>query len=222
LDELRANLHQKWRNCLNSAARQEQHLVEGQDDVLFGEFLELYAAMHERKQFDAPTDLAAFRKLQSMLPPDEKMHVVLCKSGGEYCAGAIVSAVGDVGLYISGATDGIGLRQKSSYLVQWRAVELLRQAQCRVYDLNGINADTNPGTYRFKMRLAGKRGRVVSELGFYEAGVDVLSRAVTDAGLWCRQSLRALHRRGAASADTDSPQTATRPANDKKRLSGTG
>ena len=37
--------------------------------------------------------------------------------------------------------------------------EWIKEKGLRYYDLNGINPETNPGTYHFKRGLAGKKGR---------------------------------------------------------------
>ena len=113
----------------------------------------------------------------------------ICRSGGEVCAGAIVSLLGDRGVYLFGASDGPGLEKKSSYLVQWRAISWLKEHHARTYDLNGINQETNPGGYTFKSRLAGRHGQEVSTRPFVVAS-SPLSRLLAVSGTTCLQAVR--------------------------------
>jgi hypothetical protein len=84
------------------------------------------------------------------------MGIVLARDQDAVCAGAVYSAVGDTALYLFGATDEVGMRSSASYLVQWTVIGELKTRGVPRYDLNGINPDTNPGTYHFKKGLAGK------------------------------------------------------------------
>jgi lipid II:glycine glycyltransferase (peptidoglycan interpeptide bridge formation enzyme) len=169
LAELESGMHKKWRNCLNYARRVEQEVIEGDSIELFEEFGQLYEKMLVRKSFETSTSLSAFRDLQRRLTTQEKMRVFICKSGSDVCAGAIVSLLGETGLYLFGASDGPGLEKKSSYLVQARVLAWLKENGARRYDLNGVNEVTNPGGYAFKSRLAGRNGQVVATSPFVMA-----------------------------------------------------
>ena len=190
MDEIHDNLHVKWRAHLKRAMKKDQHVISGQTDDFFIRFESIYSAMRHRKGFVTFTDFQAFRRLQTQLTHAEKALVILCGSGSEYYSGAIVSALGEVGLYLFGATNGRGLANNGSYPVQWRAVEWLKEQGCREYDLNGINPEANPTTYMYKSRLAGKIRREVRELGEFEACVDPLGRTLTRGGLALAQAWR--------------------------------
>lgn len=195
LEHLQAGLHGKWRNCLNSAVKKEQELRISQADEDFEHFSHIYDAMRMRKQFETTTDFDAFRRLQSKLKQGEKMTVILCRLQGDWYSGAIVASLGERGIYLFGATAGEGLENNGSYLVQWKAIEMLKEQGCREYDLNGINPERNPTTYRFKARLGGKNGRDVTTLGTFEACLSPSSRLTVGLGMQCAKALRALRRR---------------------------
>jgi len=195
LDQFLAGLHGKWRNALKSGQKKEQELREGQTDEDFLQFSRIYEAMLARKRFETTTSLDAFRELQKQLERREKLTVILCRSKGEWHSGAVISSIGFRGIYLFGATAGEGLHSNGSYLVQWRAIQLLRRMGCREYDLNGINPEANPTTYQFKARLAGKNGREVTNLGMFEACVSPASRLATGLGMKYANTLRALRRR---------------------------
>lgn len=195
LQEIQAGLHGKWRNCLNSGRKKEHELRESGDDKAWAEFSRIYQAMRARKRFETTTSFDAFRKLQGQLQAREKMKVILCGNKGQWHSGAVISSIGDRGVYLFGATAGEGLQSNGSYLVQWRAIELLKEMGCRDYDLNGINPETNPTTYHFKSRLAGRNGRDVTTLGTFEAPGSASSRVTAQVGMKCADLVRAYRQR---------------------------
>lgn len=178
-EEVRRNFHKKWRNSLNQAEKNLLEVIEGEDDELFGTFIGLYREMLSRKKFAVTTDIDRFRTMQRDLPHEWKMRVFLCRSGEGVGAGAICSALGVRGIYLFGATNTQGLENKGSYLLQWRIIQWLKEKGCTCYDLNGINPDRNPGTYRFKHGLAGKSGRDVLYLGQYEGYATVAGHLIS-------------------------------------------
>jgi hypothetical protein len=180
--ELRKGLAQKWRNSLNKAEKSNLEIIEGREDALFETFIEIYRDMLQRKKFVEPNDINEFRWIQRHLPDEMKMHIVLCRRDGQVCSGGIFSAMGDTGLYLFGATNDAGMTCNGSYLIQWRYLEWLKQNNLACYDLNGINPETNPGTFKFKEGLCGRNGKDVFFLGQWEACDSALSRLVVHCG----------------------------------------
>lgn len=174
LEDLRTKLDQKWRNCLNRSERNNLEVVEGADDSLFAEFIELYRVLLDRKRFEEPNDINEFRKIQQDLPAGQKMRIFLCRSGGGISAGAICATVGDTGVYLFGATNNEGMTNKGSYLVQWKALQWMKSNGCNYYNLNGVNPEKNPGGYHFKAGLLGKNGQDVHYLGRFDSYADEL------------------------------------------------
>lgn len=182
LAELRKGLAQKWRNSLNKAEKNGIELIEGSDDVLFDTFIGVYREMLERKKFSEPNDINEFKLIQSKLPEEYKMQIMLCKYEGNIGAGSIFSAMGDTGLYLFGATNDAGTKSNGSYLMQWKFMEWLSGMNYQCYDLNGINPEVNPGTYKFKEGLCGKNGKDVYFMGQYEACDSELSKRLVGFG----------------------------------------
>lgn len=180
--DLRKGLAQKWRNSLNKAERSNLEIIEGQEDALFETFIEIYRDMLQRKKFVEPNDINEFRWIQKHLPDEMKMQIVLCRHEGHVCSGGIFSAMGNTGLYLFGATNDAGMNSNGSYLIQWKYLEWLKQNNLSFYDLNGINPETNPGTYKFKEGLCGKNGRDVFFLGQWETCIKPISRLVVHFG----------------------------------------
>ena len=207
MEEIHVNLHVQWRKHLKSARKKNQRVLEGEGDELFAAFEEIYSGMRKRKSFTTFTDFDAFRRLQARVSPKEKMTVILCGEDSEFYSGAIVSSLGNMALYLFGATDGRGLENNGSYQVQWRAIELLKERGCEEYDLNGINPEENPSTYEYKSRLGGKDRREVQELGIFEACGDRFSQIVARVAMRGLDFWRDLkQRRGRAGAVAQSPK----------------
>jgi hypothetical protein len=182
LPELRAALDQKWRNGLNRAERNGLELTEGEDDALFDAIDGMYEQMKARKGLAEPNDIEHLRHVQRQLPDGAKLRVVVCRLRGELCAGAIFATLGDTGLYVRGATTEIGMKTQASYMVQWAFVTWLKDHGFARYDLNGINAVTNPGTYHFKRGLGGKHGAEQQLLGIFQVSDSVLSDWIVRGG----------------------------------------
>ena len=191
LPELRSGLKQHWHRYLKVAEKNHLEVLEGTDDNLFELFIHIYKEMVGRKRFSEPNDIYEFRRIQSRLPDGLKMKVMICKSGGEVCAGNICSAMGNTGVYLFGATSNAGLNSRGSYLLHWKVIEWLKAGGFAIYDLNGINPATNPGTYKFKSDLAGKNGRDVHFLGRFEARGSLLSSS----SVICGDRLKSVYHR---------------------------
>ncbi len=175
LEIVRKKFDQKWRNCLNKSERNNLEVIEGTDDSLFVEFISLYHILLERKQFQEPNDINEFRNIQQSLPTEHKMRIFLCRSDGVYSAGAICAAIGETGVYLFGATNDDGMKNKGSYLLQWKAIQWMKECGCRSYNLNGINPEKNPGGYHFKAGLSGKNGKDVYYLGRFDSYADAMT-----------------------------------------------
>ena len=176
LEQLRKGLDQKWRNHLNSAERNKLAIRHGEGGDFFELFLEVYREMLTRKRLGEPGDIQSFMTAQRGLPDRFKMRVFVALEEGKPAAGVICSAMGHRGVFVFGATGSRGMRNKASYLLQWRAMEWLRERQCRIYDLHGSNAETNPGVYAFKMGLCGRNGGEVEMLGQFDASAGIRTR----------------------------------------------
>jgi peptidoglycan pentaglycine glycine transferase (the first glycine) len=130
--------------------------------------------------------------IQRRLPEPLRMKILLCRSGGQVCAGAIASTIGKTAVYLFGATSNAGLKSRGSYALQWKLVEELKREGVGVYDLNGVNPEKNPGTYKFKSDLAGKSGREVCFLGRFDSSGGAVSSLCVQGGDWLRAGLRSL------------------------------
>ncbi len=153
--ELRKCLAQKWRNGLNQAERGGVIVEVRTDDDAMQQFEELYETMWSRKQFEAGVTVSSFRRLQQLLPEQEKLSIHLAYGDGVLAAGHVSSTLGDTCTYLLGASNEAGRACKASYALQWRAMLGAKAAGADWYDLGGIDPDENPGVFHFKAGLGG-------------------------------------------------------------------
>ncbi len=191
LQDIREHLRQKWRNCLNAAERNGLALRSGTDTDTFAAFCNLYDDL-ARKGFAVELDARFYAEVQPQLVEDERFEVTLAEHEGRPVAGHVASVLGDTCVYLLGAANEAGLRQKASYLLQWDVLTRARQRGCRWYDLGGIDPVGNPGVYAFK---AGLGGIEVTAPGPFECRPTRLTAAVVSAAERAYRGLRALHRR---------------------------
>ena len=190
LDEIRKGLRPHWQRELKVAEKQNVEICDGGDDQSFELFIGMYKEMVARKKFREPNDIQEFREIQRRLPVEFKMKILLCRSPEGLCAGVIASRIGGTAVYLFGATSSMGMKSRGSYMLQWRLIEWLKETGAPRYDLNGINPEANPGTYKFKRDLAGEKGREVRFLGRFEACENMVSFACVSIG----ERLRAIGR----------------------------
>ena len=187
-DALRQGMASHWQRELKLAERKNLRIVEGSDDPLFGQFLDIYREMVARKNFKEGTNIDQFRQMQAQLPEKQKMRIMLAISDHGFCAGLIYSALGKTAVYLYGATSKIGMKSNGSYLLHWNLIQALKNQGYEIYDLNGINPEKNPGTYKFKLDLAGKHGSDVYFLGRFDSSASLLS----DWCVKCGEGLKSL------------------------------
>ena len=100
--------------------------------------------MMARKRFETTVDIEDFRKIHRAVAPELKLRVFVCEKDGHALNALVVSAAGDTGIYLLAATGTAGLTGRGAYLLQWRALQWLKERGIRWYDVGGMNAESNP------------------------------------------------------------------------------
>jgi lipid II:glycine glycyltransferase (peptidoglycan interpeptide bridge formation enzyme) len=200
IDKLRAGMRPHWKRQLKVAERNQLEVIEGSQDELFEAFIDIYKEMVSRKNFVEPNDIRQYRLMQSQLPANLKMKILLCRSGEGVCAGLVCSIIGNNAVFLFGATSNAGIKSRGSYLLHWKLIEKLKKYHISIYDLNGINPIKNPGTYKFKNDLGGTNSKDVYFLGRFDAHTSVLSHWCVKCGEMlsmihqsCRELTKAAH-----------------------------
>jgi lipid II:glycine glycyltransferase (peptidoglycan interpeptide bridge formation enzyme) len=155
LAKIRQNLHQKWRNSLNTAEKKNLELRHGKDMLLFEHFIPLFNDLITKKAFSVDLDIDFYANVQRQSADTEKFMVTLADHEGRSVAGHVASILGDTCVYLLGATNDAGRKLNAAYLLQWEVIKKAKEMGCRWYDLGGIDHEKNPGVYRFKQRMGG-------------------------------------------------------------------
>jgi hypothetical protein len=187
LSELRKKLDPKWRNKLAGAQKNGLTVRAGITADQYRTFCEMYRQMRNRKTFDTSVDVEDFDRIQQGLREDQRMQILIGEQQGRPVAGIVVSAMGDSAIYLLGATSDDGLKAKGSYLLQWTAIQWLKENGIRWYDLGGIDPESNPGVYQFKKGFSGADLTQLSPLSTCE---NVFSSAVVKASLNMNRAIR--------------------------------
>ena len=182
LQEIRANMDRRWRRSLNQAEKKKLEVIQGEEEALFDEIKKIQSEMSIRKGVTDLGDVEQLKKVQRYLPLEYKLKVILCRLNGENHYGAIFSAIGNTAVYLVGATSNAGLKSRSSFINHWTFIKWLKQKKIHYYNLNGINPEINPGTYTFKLGLAGKKGIDVEFIGKFQVADNPLSVLVANCG----------------------------------------
>jgi lipid II:glycine glycyltransferase (peptidoglycan interpeptide bridge formation enzyme) len=155
IEDIRRNLDQKWRNCLNNVEKKSYSIRSSTDPELFTEFCTLFEQLIQRKQFEVDLDARFYAQVQEHLANSERFHISIVDVKGQPVAGHVSSMLGDTCVYLLGASNQEGLRSKASYLLQWHIIQVAHKQDCQWYDLGGIDPEDNPGVYHFKQGLGG-------------------------------------------------------------------
>jgi lipid II:glycine glycyltransferase (peptidoglycan interpeptide bridge formation enzyme) len=128
----------------------------------------------KRKRFKG-LDMQLFIRTQQLLPPGQKMNVVLAYYNGQPLTADVTSYLGDTAVGIFQASSEEGLQLGASYLVWWKALLSAKRAGMKRYDLGGIAPDRNPNVYQFKLRMGADEAVYI---GAFEACANSRAKAV--------------------------------------------
>lgn len=173
-DEMLMSLHKSFRRDLRKAQQSGLESRQGCDEDFFDVLSRLYAISKERKGFRG-VDGEIFAKTQALLPPEEKMNIVLVYDKGEIVSAHLASNLGETGLVLLAASNEKGLACGSSYLVWWQAALAARKAGMKWYDLGGIDRAKNPHVYQFKSRMGGSE---TEHIGAFEVSTGKLCKTL--------------------------------------------
>lgn len=162
LSIIKSKFSSKWRNRLNQALKNEMIVKSGFDNYLFQTYLELYKDLQKRKHFKEYVNPARMMEMNLKQDYKFKLKAFIAFKNETALSSLIVSAIGNTGIYLLGATNNEGMKYKASYLLQWEAIQWLKSQGITRYDLGGIDREKNPGVYEFK---SGITKNEVSDLG---------------------------------------------------------
>jgi len=196
-DELMAKLDQKWRYNLRKSLKNNLKIEIVPMAEGYPEFIKLYHAMLDRKQFQ---DSSAIHTLPDLIESRAEAHqpvFVIVRHEGKVTAGAVLDISGERAVYLYGATDSRALPLKAGYAMHWWIAEWLCDLpQIRWYDLAG--SDGEKGLHQFKKSFVGKAGAVIATPPAYNCGRTIIDMFIGKSVFLARDiksaSSRTLHR----------------------------
>jgi hypothetical protein len=183
LADLRAGLERNWRNQLRQAEEAKPEFSVGQDPKLLERYLVLHNALCERKGLRGQR--LSLEDLRSMTRElgERIVFFVGAAEGRDGCGGALWR-LGDKAWFGLSAANDWGLERNLPNAFYWRAIEHLKAAGARSFDLTGIDPKANWGVYNFKRGL---KAPLVESVGEWEWSGSPWLRRAFNLGLWLRR-----------------------------------
>lgn len=151
LADLRAGLHQKWRNQLVRAEGERLRIRDSHGGSALAWLAERHDGHRARRRFRGPT--GSFATVLAVLAPRSQDVLVLqAERGSEPVAGVLFLRHGDAATYYIAWTGPRGREAHAHNRLLWEGVVRLREAGVRWLDLGGLDASM-PGVSRFKLGL---------------------------------------------------------------------
>lgn len=146
--DLRAALHQKWRNRLNVAEQNDLSIRRAdRHPRLYHWLLEAEAAQQKFRRYSAlsPGMVPAWQAA------DGRLRVLTASHRGEIVAAMLFLVHGRRATYHIGWATDTGKRLSAHNLILWRAMAKLKAMDVTELDLGGLNTEDVPGIARFKL-----------------------------------------------------------------------
>ncbi|MTI09009.1 peptidoglycan bridge formation glycyltransferase FemA/FemB family protein [Curvivirga aplysinae] len=147
-DDLRKDLHSKWRNQLSKAEHENLDFMEdaNAEDWL----LQHVTDQQNTIGYDAMPPAVYFKL------PDSKKMVVSIQHNQEPCAAVLIQLHGQSATYQLSFADETGKKLNAMNLLLWKSILHLKNRRINNFDLGGIEPEKNPGLARFKERMGGE------------------------------------------------------------------
>lgn len=151
--DLRAAMHQKWRNRLVAAEQAGLRVARAdRRPELFRWLLEAEEAQQRRKRYRAlpPALVAAWHQASG------DMRVLVAEHGDLNVAAMVFLVHGRQATYHLGWTSDMGKQLNAHNLLLWQGVRKLKAVGVETLDLGGLNTEDIPGIARFKLGAGGQ------------------------------------------------------------------
>ncbi len=171
-EELRRNLQQKWRNCLNKAERLNLTCESGTGDQVFRQVLEEYEEMLRQKKVKGSAPPSFLSQLQTYLDEGRKLWGFLGWQGDQRLGGLLLARYGQTCEYLVGAFNQKGKAVNAGHFLLWQGICMMKELDYRWFDLGGMHPLlTPPGIYHFKSGFRGQPYQLHDEIESYRPGL---------------------------------------------------
>ena len=149
-EEIRRQLHGKWRNGLSKAVRARIEIEDGS----FADMMSMVQELADAKGFHVPYEDEFVSALKRAF--GKGFTIRIARHSGALAGSWLDLQAGSTATYLLGATTQAGRAVNASYLLAWDAIERHRLGGATTLDLGGIDLDRNRGPSEFKARMGGK------------------------------------------------------------------
>lgn len=171
--------HPKFKYCIRKAKQNcELELSVGADELL-EDALSIYTQMIKTKKIKQDYEKVFVKRLFTEMKGN--IQIVMAKLHDVPVSCALIICFGDKAFYLLGASNEIGRKHLSSYLIFDYIQKWCRQKNIRHFDLCGIDSLRSYGTYNFKKRTGGK---IVEYIGEKEKASSSLLRLLCNLGFY--------------------------------------
>ena len=172
LEQLRAGLARKWRNCLGKAERSGLKCLSGTGGAVFSYVLEEYAGMLRRKKLKGAAKPDFLGALQARFGEANKFLALVAVKDNERLGGLIIARYGRACEYLVGAVNDKGQSLNAGNYLLWQAVTIMKGMGYDRFDLGGMHPiRTLPGILHFKSGLGGKPYALIGNIEARRGGM---------------------------------------------------
>ena len=171
-DELRRQMHGKWRNALSRAERENIQIKAGINADLFQEFLEGHREHLSRLGPDGGLPITFLQNFEDNLTGDDKLDIAVAYIKGRPAGGIAIAKYGKSAEYLSGYNSEPGRIHNVGQLLLWQMMVSLKERGYTSFDLGGMDPNLTPeGIFRFKKRINSVPYRLANEMESEAPGI---------------------------------------------------
>ncbi len=152
--EIRSQLDQKWRNCLNKSQKLNLQIQVDENLANLAIFFNFYVKHVKVKKYQAPSVKFLAAEFQELAKTKEVLFIWSLEEQKPSACIAIVLH-GKTASYRVGWNTPAGRKNNSHYFLLWKALLLAKERGCTGFDLGGLLPDEAPGLTHFKLGIGG-------------------------------------------------------------------
>lgn len=157
------NLKGNWRASVRRAERDGVRVATTLNPKRIAEYYDLCSRISQVKGFAlrmSPKVIEHLVSLSLSKHLETKLFLATCKD--QLAAGALVARCGNSIHYLSGGTNRGFSPSRPAEALHWEIMQWALSKGCRLYELEGIDPESNPGVYTFKKKMGGEVVTLVS------------------------------------------------------------
>ena len=155
-DQVWGGLHKQFKQGIRKAQRASTTIEAAATSGDIERFFRLCEGISNLKGFTLPGSLSLMLRLFEIgHSGDVETKLFVARRAGRLSAGVFIIRCGQSAHFFWGGTDRGDSKEGVGEAAHWAAIEWSLAKGCRIYDLEGIDPERNPGVYFFKKKLGG-------------------------------------------------------------------